>query len=290
MAIRRYLIALLLALFPLLAAADVVPVPPLTARVTDTTGMLTDSQRAELESRLAAFEARKGAQIAVLIVPSTGDETIEQYSIRVAEAWKIGRSAVDDGAILLIARDDRKLRIEVGYGLEGALPDVTAKRIIRDIITPPFRAGDYNAGISAGIDAMIAVVDGEALPEPAAQRGASSSAGSELPPLGVLAIVVGVLVGFAVRAATNRVAGGGSALLVSGLVGIALVGVAAALFYAFVAFVIVISGGGGRRGRRNSLLDGMMIGGLGGGRGGFGGGGFGGGGGGFGGGGASGDW
>lgn len=282
--------ALLLALFPLLAAADVVPVPSLTARVTDTTGMLTEGQRAELESRLAAFEARKGAQIAVLIVPSTGDETIEQYSIRVAEAWKIGRSAVDDGAILLIARDDRKLRIEVGYGLEGALPDVTAKRIIREIITPPFRAGDYNAGISAGIDAMIAVIDGEALPEPAAQRGASSSAGSELPPLGMLAILVGVLVGFAVRAATNRVAGGGSALLVSGLVGIALVGVAAALFYAFVAFVIVVSGGGGRRGRRNSLLDGMMIGGLGGGRGGFGGGGFGGGGGGFGGGGASGDW
>ena len=124
------------------AHADVA-VPPLTQRVTDLTATLNAQQIQTLESRLAAFEARKGAQLAVLIVPTTAPEAIEQFSIRVVEAWKLGRKKVDDGALLLIAKDDHKLRIEVGYGLEGALNDATANRIIDEIIVPRFKAGEF---------------------------------------------------------------------------------------------------------------------------------------------------
>ncbi|MBN9000869.1 MAG: TPM domain-containing protein, partial [Rhizobiales bacterium] len=131
------------------AVADVA-VPPLTGRVVDQTGTLTSEQVAALDGTLQAFEQRKGSQIAVLIVPTTEPETIEQFSIRVAEAWKIGRKKIDDGAILVVAKDDRRLRIEVGYGLEGALTDVTSKRIIDEIITPKFRQRDFAGGISAG--------------------------------------------------------------------------------------------------------------------------------------------
>ena len=134
--------------------------------MTDLTETLTPDQTAKLEQKLAAFEARKGSQIAVLIVPTTQPEAIEQYSIRVAEQWKLGRKGVDDGALLLVAKDDRALRIEVGYGLEGALPDAIAKRIIEDIIVPRFKTGDFYGGIDAGVDAMIKVVDGEPLPPP----------------------------------------------------------------------------------------------------------------------------
>jgi uncharacterized protein len=122
---------------------------------------------ASLTQTLKDFETRKGSQIAVLIVPTTAPETIEQYSIRVAEAWKIGRKKVDDGAILLVAKNDHKLRIEVGYGLEGALTDVTAQRIIDETITPKFKSGDFAGGISDGIDRIIGVVNGEPLPTPA---------------------------------------------------------------------------------------------------------------------------
>ncbi len=147
-----------------------VAVPPLTGRVVDQTGTLTSEAAARLEQKLGDFEARKGSQIAVLIVPTTQPEAIEQYSIRVAEAWKVGRKKVDDGAILLIAKNDRKLRIEVGYGLEGALNDVTAKRIIDEIITPKFKNGDFSGGIEDGVDRMIGVIDGEPLPKPKPQH------------------------------------------------------------------------------------------------------------------------
>jgi uncharacterized protein len=152
-----------------------VAVPPLVGRVVDQTGTLSSDDIASLNRKLRDFEARKGSQIAVLIVPTTEPEEIEQYSIRVAEAWKIGRKKIDDGAILLVAKNDRKLRIEVGYGLEGALTDATSKRIIDEIITPKFRSGDFAGGISDGVDRIIGVVDGEPLPAPPARRESQSS-------------------------------------------------------------------------------------------------------------------
>jgi uncharacterized protein len=163
-AARASLLALLLC-WAFAAFADVA-VPPLTGRVVDQTGTLSSDTIASLTQTLKDFETRKGSQIAVLIVPTTAPETIEQYSIRVAEAWKVGRKKVDDGAILLVARNDHKLRIEVGYGLEGALTDVTAQRIIDEVITPKFKSGDFAGGISDGVDRIIRVVDGEPLPAP----------------------------------------------------------------------------------------------------------------------------
>src|ERR1700722_8935021 len=143
-AARASLLALLLC-WAFAAFADVA-VPPLTGRVVDQTGTLSSDTVASLTQKLKDFETRKGSQIAVLIVPTTAPESIEQYSIRVAEAWKVGRKKVDDGAILLIAKNDHKLRIEVGYGLEGALTDVTAQRIIDEVITPKFKSGDFSGG------------------------------------------------------------------------------------------------------------------------------------------------
>jgi uncharacterized protein len=151
--------------WPFVAAADVA-VPPLSGRVVDQTGTLSAGDAAALTQRLKDLETRKGSQVAVLIVPTTQPETIEQFSIRVADAWKIGRRKIDDGALLVVAKDDRKLRIEVGYGLEGALPDVTARRIIDEIIVPRFKTGDFTGGISAGVDRIIRIVDGEPLPVP----------------------------------------------------------------------------------------------------------------------------
>lgn len=167
-AARAILLALVLGwIFPALspALADVA-VPQLTGPVVDQTGTLSGDNIAALTQTLKNFQARKGSQIAVLIVPTTGPETIEQYSIRVAEAWKIGRKKIDDGALLVIAKNDRHLRIEVGYGLEGALTDVTAKRIIDEDITPRFKAGDFSGGVLAGVNRMIRVIDGEKLPAP----------------------------------------------------------------------------------------------------------------------------
>ena len=148
-----------------LASADVA-VPPLKSRVTDLTGTLSANEAAQLEQKLAAFEAKKGSQIAVLIVPTTQPETIEQYSIRVADAWKLGRKGIDDGAVLLIAKQDRTVRIEVGYGLEGVLPDAIAKRIVEETIVPKLRQGNFAGAIDAGIDKMIGVIQGEPLPPP----------------------------------------------------------------------------------------------------------------------------
>ena len=151
--------AALLLLFAVAASADVA-VPPYSARVIDLTGTLSGGAVAKLEAKLADLETQKGSQIAVLVVPTTQPEEIEQYGIRVADAWKAGRKNIDDGAILLVAKNDRRVRIEVGRGLEGALPDAIANRIIDENITPRFKAGDFDGGIEAGVDKMIAVVDG----------------------------------------------------------------------------------------------------------------------------------
>jgi uncharacterized protein len=276
---QRWLLFFLLCLLPYAVQAEVA-VPPLTARVTDLTGTLTAEQRAALESRLQAFEAQKGSQIAVLIVPTTQPEAIEQYSIRVVEQWKLGRKKVDDGVLLLVAKDDHKLRIEVGYGLEGVLPDVIAKRIVADDIAPHFKQGDFYGGIVAGVTRIIAVIQGEALPAPQNKTGDSSSLESYFPFL-----LFGALIGGGIL---RKVLGAFPGALVNGgLIGFVVMllggGMLFALFIGIMAFVFALGGGrgwGGGFGGGGGFSSG----------GGFGGGGFSGGGGGFGGGGASGGW
>jgi len=265
-----------------------VPVPPLGGRVTDQTATLTDEQKSALEQTLRSFEARKGSQVAVLIVPSTAPETIEQYALRVAEQWKPGRKNVDDGALLVVAKDDRTLRIEVGYGLEGALTDAASKRIISEIIVPRFRQGDFYGGIAAGVDRILRVVDGEPLPKPDERRtGGTRGIGAMLPVMMILALVVGGVL----HTVLGRFPG---ALVTAGAVSVVawmLAGaISVALIAGVIAFLFTLLGGGmGGRGLGGAGFGGGF-GGGGSGGGGFGGGGFSGGGGGFGGGGASGSW
>ncbi len=147
-----------------LAADDLVAVPPLKARVTDLTGTLSRDQAAALEADLAQFEKGRGSQVAILLLPTTQPESIEAYAIRVAEAWQPGRKGVDDGILILVAKNDRKLRIEVGRGLEGALPDAVAKRIIEETLLPRFRSGDYFGGLQDGVSQIKAIIAGEPLP------------------------------------------------------------------------------------------------------------------------------
>ena len=277
-------------LLPLPLPAQQVPVPTLQARVTDLTGTLTQQQVADLEQKLAAFEARKGAQLALLMVPTTQPEAIEQYSIWVAEQWKVGRKGVDDGAILLVARDDRALRIEVGYGLEGVLSDLVANRIIQDIIVPNFRAGDFYKGVNDGLDAMMRVIDGEPLPEPKrAVRRQDVNSFETLLPIGIVLVFVvgGVLRSIFGRLPAALMVGGAAGVIATLLVASLVVGIVAAAIAFFFSLLVGADGTGGRGYRRG----GWMPGGFGGRGGGFGGGGgWGGGGGGFGGGGASGRW
>lgn len=263
-------------------------VPPLTARVTDQTGTLTREQQAGLERMLQEFEARKGTQIAVLMVASTKPEPIEQYALRVGEQWKIGRKKVDDGAILVVAKDDRALRIEIGYGLEGVLNDATASRIIREVIAPRFREGDFYGGINAGLDRMMRLIDGEPLPAP--QKSASPAAEGGWMQLLPMLLIVALIGGGILRAMFGRflgaaATGGVVGFLAWTLAGALLIALIAALF----AFIFTLGGGGGRR----YYGGGFPGGGIGfprGGGGWGGGGGFRGGGGSFGGGGASGRW
>ena len=261
-----------------------VPVPPLTGHVTDLTGTLTAEQKTALEQTLTAFEARKGSQLAVLMLASTAPEEIEQYALRVAEKWKLGRKKVDDGAILVVAKDDRAIRIEVGYGLEGALTDLTSKRIISEIILPLFKQQDFSGGITAGVDQVIRVVDGEPLPKANNTPGKSvGSVQQYAPVLFILALAVGGVL----RAALGKVPG---SLVTGGVVAViawfVIGAVSMALGAGVIALFVTLLGGG---------MGARALGGLGGyygggGRGGSGGGGFSGGGGGFGGGGASGRW
>lgn len=270
-----------------------VPVPPLTARVIDQTGTLSAAETAALERKLADFESRKGSQIAVLIVPTTEPETVEQYALRVAEQWKLGRKDVDDGILLLVAKEDRALRIEVGYGLEGAVNDAIAARVIREVIVPLFKHGSYYAGIDAGVDRLIRTVDGEPLPEPDRQRYANESPWPAFIPM---AIVLAVIAGPMLRRLLGRVMGsvatggltGFFVWLISAVIGVALAaGVMACIF----SLLFSDMGVGGRRRWSNRGRYTDWGGGWSGGGGGWsGGGGFGGGGGSFGGGGASGRW
>lgn len=267
-----------------LAVAALVPVPRLSTRVTDLTGTLPPADIQSIEQRLAAFERTKGSQVAVLLVPTTQPETIEQFGIRVVDQWKLGRGKVDDGALLLVARNDRAVRIEVGYGLEGALPDAIAKRIIEEVIIPRFRAGDFPGGIRDGVERMLGVIEGEPLPPPS-RRDLGSAVGAFQNPDSIMFVVVGFLiVGGILRALMGRLPaaliGGSLAGVIAGvLVGALVIGGAVAVL---VFLILLLQGTGSGRGGY-----------YGGGRsgGGFGGGGgFSGGGGGFGGGGASGRW
>src|SRR5580693_6452583 len=184
-------------------AQALVPVPPLTGRVMDLTGILSGSAVNQIEAELAALQARKGSQIVVLIVPTTHPEEIEQYGIRAMDQWKPGRKGVDDGAILLVAKDDRRVRIEVGYGLEGALPDATANRIIDETIAPRFKLGDYDGGVEAGVKQMIAVVNGEPLPEPDSRWERHAGLHNVLP----LVLIVVVVASGLLRAIFGRLVG-----------------------------------------------------------------------------------
>ena len=284
------LAGLLLCLFSLFVGAapgadssGLVAIPSLTARVTDLTATLSGDQKAVLEQQLADLEVRKGAQLVVLILPTTQPEAIEQFSIRLFDAWKVGRKGVDDGVMLIVAKDDRRLRIEVGYGLEGALNDATAKRIISETITPFFKNGDFPGGINAGVTAIVKIIDGEQLPELSGVAGSGAKMNITDMPEGLLigVLVAVVLGGTVLRHLLGNLVGcglvgcltGGLGWLfvggMSGIIGGALLGIFLAIFGLDIVLSGIFSGGG---------------------RGGSGGGGFSGGGGSGGGGGASGSW
>jgi uncharacterized protein len=241
---KRVLLIVLLTLLSALASAvdGFAPVPPLQALATDLTQTLSAEQLATLERRLREFESRKGSQLAVLIVPSTRPEEIEQYAIRVVDQWKLGRRKVDDGALLLVAKNDRTVRIEVGYGLEGVLPDAVCNRIITEQMTPRLRQGDYFGAVDAAVSQLMKLIDGEPLPEPAAQGDEIS-----LQRFAPLLLMVSLLVGGLLRRMLGRMPGafvagaavGGLAWLISGTLLVAAMG-------ALIAFVATLLSGSGR--------------------------------------------
>lgn len=272
----RYGVGFFLLLF-CLEAWSIAGVPELSSRVTDLTGTFNAGQITELENKLAAFEAKKGSQIAVLIVPTTQPKDIAEFGIEVADLAQIGRRGIDDGVILIVAKDDRKMRLEVGYGLEGVIPDAVAKRIIAETITPHFKDGDYAGGINAGVEQLMVLIEGETLPAPSERPPDSQGEGAFM-----FILIGGLIAGFALSAIVGRVMGGVLAGLGSGIMASLVLGLAfsIALFIGLMIFFIVGVRSMGGRGRYNG-------GGFGGSSGG---GSWSGGGGRFGGGGASGSW
>jgi uncharacterized protein len=268
-------------------AAAQQPVPALTGHIVDSTGTLSTDAVAELEQKLTAFEERKGSQIAVLLVRTTAPEAIEPYTLRVAEQWGIGRGGVDDGVVLVVALDDRRMRFEVGYGLEGAVPDALARRIIAETIAPRFYEGDYAGGLNAGLDALIGLIDGEPLPVPVA-REPDAEPFTALPIVLILAVFVAPLFRRLFGSLFGSAAVGAGAGVIVWVVSSVLF---ASLLVGAMVFVLALTGIGGASGRwvsgrgRYGPLGGGFGGGFGSGRGGFRGGG-----GRFGGGGASGGW
>jgi len=225
-------------------ADDRQSIPDLHARVTDLTNTLAGTQKQTLESELAALEQRKGAQLAVLIVPTTQPEDIAQYSIRIFDAWKLGRKGIDDGALLIVAKNDHRVRIEVARGLEGAIPDAAAARIIREYITPKFRAGDFYGGIHDATDTLAKLIDGEQLPPPMTNDDHGKPS---LPNMIFIALFGAIwlrgLLGFlpgTVRGATIGGIAGVAAWIMTQVLGLSL-------GLAFIGFIIgMLSGGGGR--------------------------------------------
>jgi uncharacterized protein len=275
-----------------------IPVPKLTARVTDLTGSLSAAERDALEAKLADFETRKGSQVAVLLVPSIGPETIEEFAGRVTDEWKLGRKGIDDGALLLVAKAERKIRIQTGRGTQGTLTDALSKRIVSDIVAPRFRSGDFAGGIDAGADAIMKAIEGEALPlpSPKSQRKVDTlSSYSEYLILGLFLVPV---VGMFLRGILGRFLGASATSGVTGVAAWLILGsLGVGILAAVIAFIFTLFSGSGlaRSVTRGGWGGGYVPGGFGGGGGGFGGGGgggggFSGGGGGFDGGGASGSW
>jgi uncharacterized protein len=258
-AARAFILALLLCWA--CSALALVAVPALSGRVVDQTGTLAAGDIASLTQQLKDLETRKGSQIAVLIVPTTDGEAIEQFSLRVAEAWKIGRKKIDDGALLVIAKNDRRLRIEVGYGLEGALTDATTKRIIDEDITPKFKTGDFAGGVSAGIARMVRVAEGEKLPEPEPPHWQSPGLLNNIDPFNPFVLAFVFIVGGALRTALGRLVGSAATggfvgvlawLFVGSLGAAAAIGVLAFLISAFIDLIP----SGGSRGTRGGWSSG----------------------------------
>lgn len=276
-----------------------VAIPPLRGPVTDVTGTLTTEQIASLDRQLRDLQARKGNYMAILLVPTTQQEPIEQFSLRVAEAWKLRRAGVNDGLLIVVAKQDRAVRIEVDYGLEGAVPDVLANRIIEQVIVPRFRAGDYFDGLQQAVERLTALIEGEPLPAPEAPRAPAPQGIGSLLPVLLMVVLVG---GGILRRALGTFGGasvtaGIAAAIVWFLTSTLVIAIGAAV----IAFVVALLGGGGGGGWTSGRRRGGGFGWPGGGwsGGGFGGGGWsggggggwgGGGGGGWGGGGASGRW
>lgn len=301
---RRVLFLLVLLLGTLAAwAQGVLPVPELTARVIDQTGTLDPTQRQGLEDKLAAFEQQKGTQIVMLMVPTTQPEDIASYANRVANAWKIGRREVGDGILLIVAKNDRRVRIEVAKTLEGAVPDLAAKIIIDEAITPRFRQNDFAGGLHAAADRLMARISGEALPAPAQRTVQRNDGGFDWFDLAIFLFFAVPVIGAVLRGMLGRklgaiVTGGGVgviALLVTSSIAVAVLAAVFGLLFSMLSGGGPFGGGGLRRHRRGGFGAPIILPGGGWGGGGYGGGGFGGGfgsggGGNFGGGGASGGW
>lgn len=295
----RVLLALALCCMPFMAGAQQPAViPAFTSPVVDTTGTLDAASKQQLEQQALALQQRKGAQLQVLMVPSTAPETIEQYAVRAFESFKLGRKGVDDGVLLVVAKDDRKVRIEVGYGLEGAIPDITAGRVIQEYMVPKFRQGDYAGGIIEATAQLVKLVDGEPLPEPEASHPTGPDRGGDW----LFALVAAFFVASFLRSLFGGSPAGVRALLCGAGAGVAALFLTSVLFVggfgAVIGFIVgLVSGGGGGRYARHRDWGGFGGGGWGGGSsggggwgGGSSGGGWSGGGGSSGGGGASGGW
>lgn len=290
-----WLLAAILMVWATLAHAQkLIPIPPLTGPVIDQTGTLRADEIAGLDARLKSYAATKGAQVQVVILPTTQPEDIAQYAIRMVETYKLGRVKVNDAVILLVAKEDRRVRIEVQYGLEGALPDATANRIIEEIIAPQFRAGNFYDGIHDGVEAIIKRIDGEPLPPPPAsdQVGITPDFGTFMVFIMIFSFVVGPILraifGKYLGPVAAGLGGGGIGYLIMASLGFGIAG-------GFIAFLLTMlfgnaSSGGGGRWHTGGLGGGSWGGGGGWSGGGSSGGGWSGGGGMGGGGGASGSW
>jgi uncharacterized protein len=310
--IRHALAALFLWAVALIGAQaqGLLPVPALDARVIDQTGTLSEAQRQALDAKLKAFEQKKGSQIVVLMVATTQPEDIASFANRVGNAWKIGRKQVGDGILVVVAKNDRKMRIEVAKTLEGAVPDLAAAHIIDEVMKPRFRQNDFAGGLDAAADQLIARVNGEALPEADVRsgdfgEGARGDKGFDWQDLAIFLFVAVLVGGPIARRIFGKIPG---SLAMGGLTGAAVMVLTSSIVVAVLAglgallFTLLSMAFGAGTGRRGGGLGGLA-GGLGGGLGGLGGGGgwsggsssggggfSSGGGGDFGGGGASGDW
>jgi uncharacterized protein len=256
--LRRFLasIAVLFAawagIFAHAAEGDFQPVPPLKQRVTDLTATLSAADEARIDARLREFEANKGAQIAVLIIGTTQPEPAFDYSMRVVDAWKLGRKDVDDGVLFLVAKNDRKLEIRTGRGVQGTLTDAMSKRIISEVVAPRFRSGDFAGGIEQGVEKIIAVLQGEALPPPAKKRVAAQQVNYE--GFLIMGVIAALVVGPMLRALLGRFLG---ATATGGVTGAAAWWLAGGLIFpavmgAIIFLVVLLSGGINLAGARRS--------------------------------------